>query len=270
MALLPALLGINLWLTALVVPLWLAGGHAALWVWLALPLSPLLLIFRRAGGRGDGRTPPIHEEWPDLLAPLRLLCIVPLCALVPGAEIALGPDARTPRGALFLQAAALLTYLAVQSSHLTRRGAGTTSSRSPGSITTPLVAQEVPRRWLRRIVIYRSLLGYAALLPLLLLYALTQHPPIQRALRLSFPEPTQLSAVQAAACGALGLLLVVLFHGALLAPLRVHLEHDRAVTAELLALRQLARRGRPRPQFYLALVLSLASMILLAYRSLYP
>lgn len=259
MAPLPTLLGINLWLTSLVVPLWLAEGPAPLWVRLALPLVPLLLLLPLLWPRArDG------EERPDLLGPLRLLFVLPLCALVPGSEVALGPDARTPPAALLLQAAALLSYLVVQCHHLTRR------SDLPTVGVTPLATQEVPRRWLRRIVIYRALLGYAAALPALLLYALTQHPPLQRALRLSFPESSQRSAVQAAACGALGLLLVVLFHSALLAPLRVHLEHDRAVTAELLALRQLARRGRPRPQFYLALVLSLASMILLAYRSLHP
>lgn len=269
---LPALLGLNLWFTTLLVPLALARGQAPLWVWGTVPLFPLALFLsgRRPSGDAYAGDAPVVL---DLLAPLRLLA--PLLTLVPGAELAQRPEARTPPALLPLCALSLLAFLAAQSQALSRGG-------PPPLAATPLPPQlgqatpgspinnDLPQRWLRRALVYRGLAVYAAVLPGVLLYGLLLHPPTLHALRQGFSDDAQRASFQAAGCGAVALLLVFVFQLALLGPLRVHLEHDRAVTAEQLALRQLARRGRPRPQFYLALLLSLASMILLAYRSLHP
>ena len=43
---------------------------------------------------------------------------------------------------------------------------------------------------------------------------------------------------------------------------------DRRLSSELQRTARLARRGRPRPQFYLAMLLALLSMALLIHRSL--
>ena len=67
---------------------------------------------------------------------------------------------------------------------------------------------------------------------------------------------------------AAALLWIATFQLCFVRPLRSHLLHDRDVNQGLLVLQKLARRGRPRPQFYLAMLLALGSMILLIFRSL--
>lgn len=267
MHLLAAALGLNLWLLTLGVPLWL-GPHPALIVLVLAPLPPLCLA----------------ALWIDAL-PLRrplLLLGVPLLSFLPVADGPLADAALHPRPAVALQAAVLLAYLVVTSRVLVAAaagaaplGAGVTiaslSDAEPRPLTQPAkepIPAEVPLRWRRRILLYRYLTAFAAFAPALLLYGLDFHPPTQRALRLSFGSPDRVSAVQAAFTAALALLWATCFHHFLAGPLRAHLLQDRRLSSELQRTARLARRGRPRPQFYLAMLLALLSMALLIHRSL--
>ena len=52
----------------------------------------------------------------------------------------------------------------------------------------------------------------------------------------------------------------MLLRAYVLQPLHGHLQHDRDLLAALEADRRHARRGRPRPAFYLAVFVALAAM----------
>ena len=68
-------------------------------------------------------------------------------------------------------------------------------------------------------------------------------------------------AARALFTGLVGLLSLFLFRSYLLPPLEGHLDHDRAVLAQAEATRRLARRGRPRPVFYLWVLVALGAMV---------
>jgi hypothetical protein len=246
-----AALGLNLWLLTLGVPL-LLGPRPAPLVLLLAPLPPLLLLSMRWA--------PLSLRRPALLLG------VPLLSFLPVADGPLADAALHPRAAVALQAAVLLAYLWVVSRSLVQP-----APVAAGAVTlSPLPDRSVPERWRRRMLLYRFLVAFAAVAPALLLYALHLHPPMLRALRLSFGSPDRVSAVQAGLTAALALLWAVVFHSFLAGPLRAHLLQDRALGADLQALQRLARRGRPRIQFYVAMLLALLSMALLIHRSLRP
>ncbi len=260
---LPAVLGINLWLVALVVPYLLALSHARVghgapyWVSAALPLAPILLFSYLR-----------HLRHP--IAATALLCGVPLLCVVPGADGTLLYTS-LPRLAVAIQAVVLLLYLVAAS-----RALSAPCWDGPEAQTTPLQAAEVPLRWRRRVFLYRALFVLCLAVPLVMLYGIDLHPANLRALRLSFGRPgakeagslARISAVQAAATAAVALLWVAAYRVCFLGLLSGHLLHDREVNLHTAALQKEARRGRPRPQFYLAMLLALGSMISLIWRSL--
>lgn len=259
MALWPALLGVNLWLLSTAVPL-LGGPRPALHpAHLLLLLAPALLA---VGLRRQARP----------LTSVLLLCGVPLCALLPGPLGLLGDPTlgAIPRAAVALQGAVLLGYLGVTARLLGAAADGPSAPPSAPLRSVALAAPPMPRRWRRRFAVYRGLLLISAGLPLTLLYALDFHAPTLRALRLSFNDLARQHAFQATAAAALCLMWVFVYQMCFLLPLRVHLDHDRDTVAQIDRLRHAARRGRPRPQFYVAMLLALGSMILLIWRSLHP
>lgn len=257
---LPALLGINLWLITLVVPLLLSRAAPSAVSYFLLPFCPALLLLSLRALRGGSEEPPAWTS-PALLIGVPLLCFLP---------VADGPLAEAmlhPRPAVVGQAAVFLGYLVV----VCRRLAAAPTPDLPAEVTTTaLDPGGIPAHWRRRIFTYRAFFVFSLALPLLLLYAINLHPGTLRALRLSFQGPARIGAVQAAVTAAAALLWVVTYHACLLSPLRSHLEHDRQAHAEIGELRRLARRGRPRPQFYVAMALALGSMIMLIWRSLHP
>jgi hypothetical protein len=256
MPLLPAVLGINLWLLTLAVPLAivLVGPRPAPLYLLLLPLSPALLILGlRLTTRRSGHP----------LAGPALLLGVPLASFLPVADGPLADAALHPRPQLVLLIAALLAYLLAASRTLAAPAGASTAEVA----LTPLQRGPVPRRWRRRMLVYRSLWVFSIAAPLLFLFQLDLRPATLRALHLSFGSPERVGAVQAAATAAFALLWIFTFHFCLGGPLYGHLEQDREVTARIAALRLTARRGRPRPQFYVAMLLALCSMLLLIYLS---
>jgi hypothetical protein len=104
--------------------------------------------------------------------------------------------------------------------------------------------------------------------PALFLYAVALHPDHARALRQLVGTPARLGGLQASLLAAVTMVFCVVFRFAVMAPLAAHLGHDRALRSRIEALRTAGRRGRPRPQLYVAMVLALSSMALLIWWSL--
>ncbi|MCS6913598.1 MAG: hypothetical protein RMK29_09720 [Myxococcales bacterium] len=247
MTLWPAALGLNLWLLTIGVPA-LLGPRPRGPVLVLLPLAPLLLLWLlRPAARG---------------ARLVLLLGVPLATFLPVLDGPLAHAMLHPRPVVALQAAVLIGYL-----WTTSRALAPAPSTPPA---TTLPDSDVPWRWRRRVQIYRLLVAYSIVAPALLLYALLLDPETQRAFRLSFETPERIAGVQAAALSALALLWTTAFHFFLAGPLVSHLLHDRTTAAQIATLRRQARTGRPRPQFYIAMVLAVLSMAMLIHRSLFP
>ena len=74
--------------------------------------------------------------------------------------------------------------------------------------------------------------------------------------------------MRASLTAAVALLWTVLFQVGFVRPLQAHMEHDRDLQAQLARLRQRTRRGRPRAQLYLAMLLALCSTGLLLWWSI--
>jgi hypothetical protein len=266
----PTLLGVNLWLVALLVPLVLARGAASGVLWAAAPLAPLLLL---------------ASLWlrPHRLAQGALVVGVPLLVLLPSAEGSLASAKLHPPAAVAVQLAVLLAYLGAVCGELTRSGTALPATRPGDPAGTARAEEEVPRdqwqqqprvsavvppRVRRRITVYRLLLGMSVAVPLLLLYAINWHPENVRALRAALGSGPRGAAMQAALTAAATMVWSVVFHFCFMNPMDAHLDHDRGLRSRLTAIRHAARRGRPRVNLYIAIGVALLSMGLLLWWSL--
>lgn len=249
----PTLLGLNLWLVGLVVPLVLGRGVVSASAWLFAVPTPLALL----AGLLLRRT---------VLAPGLLLLGVPLLTLLPVAEGALAAPRLHPRPATVLLLGVLAAYLAAASSLLaSRRGA---ASEPPEWQAVAMAPVPTSSRLRRRIATHVLLGLLCAAVPALFFYAITLHPEHVRALRGLVGTPARLGGLQAALLAAVTMVFCVVFRFAVMAPLTAHLAHDRGLRGQLQALRAAGRRGRPRPQLYVAMALALCSMGLLIWWSL--
>lgn len=274
MSLWPTLLGVNLWLIAQLVPLGLSPGEKPLWLLCCVPICPLLLmlcqVFRR------------HQ-----LAQLGLLVGVPLSAWMPSIEGPLAASKLHPPLAVLVQLAVLLLYLALTSAQLATQAPAlipVSAQGSPEDQTQSATRQKSDEAALwrhapielppttsqvkRQLWIYRLLLAMCAAIPLVFLWALDVHVPNLRALRESLGTPQRATAMRASLTAAVALLWTVLFQVGFVRPLQAHMEHDRDLQAQLARLRQRNRRGRPRAQLYLAMLLALCSTGLLLWWSI--
>ena len=274
MSLWPTLLGVNLWLIAQLVPLGLSPGEKPLWLLCCVPICPLLLtlcqVFRR------------HQ-----LAQLGLLVGVPLSAWMPSIEGPLATGKLHPPLAVLVQLAVLLLYLALTSAQLAAQvpalipvseqesrkdqHQGTTRPNSDEAAHwrhSPLELPPMTPKLRRQLWIYWLLLAMCAAIPLVFLWALDVHVPNLRALRESLGTPQRATAMRASLTAAVALLWTVLFQVGFVRPLQAHMEHDRDLQAQLARLRQRNRRGRPRAQLYLAMLLALCSTGLLLWWSI--
>lgn len=269
MPLWPTLCGVNLWLVALAVPLFLAGrGPATLpLVWAAAPLAPLCLFVglrRRQQALGQ----------------VALLLGVPLLAMLPGADGALADARLQPRPAVLLQVALLVAYVASVCRmlatelppRLTDTARPVTKDSAPPRAwqLQPLKAPSLSQRLERRILIQRMLLAYTIVLPALLLYAIDLHPENLRALRAAFGTAKRVGAMEASLTAAITVLCSVVFYFCIMAPLGSYLDHHRQLRGDMQLLRRQARRGRPRANLYIFMLGALLGMILLIIWSLRP
>lgn len=263
MPLWPTLFCVNLWLTALGVPLLLAGAArtASTFVFLAAPLAPICYAL---GLRYR------HNRYGQAA----LLLGVPLLAILPGADGALADPRLQPRPAVLLQVVMLLGYLAAVCQMLATDHARPLVALSEGAApqaakaplpwqVTPLPVKNDSQRLGRRVLVHRLLLAYTLILPSLFIYAIDLHPANLRALRAAFGTLRRVSAMQASLTAGVAVLTSVLFYFCIMAPLSSYLDHHRELRGELQSTRRRARRGKPRASLYLYMVLALSSMVLL-------
>ncbi|MCC6746585.1 MAG: hypothetical protein IT371_02940 [Deltaproteobacteria bacterium] len=104
----------------------------------------------------------------------------------------------------------------------------------------------------------RLLAAFAVLFPAGAIYTLYLNPGVQRDFRAAYPERSTSAALF---LGGLALLLwVALYEWYLARPLRLGLGPDRELEGQLLHLRRVARRGWPRPIFYVWVAIALLLM----------
>ncbi len=242
-----AALGLNVWVTLVLVPALFVGAFRtpAESLLAALPLVPL--------GVGLARRSPVWQ-----------LLAYPAALLVP---IAYAPRVVTGnvhgQWSFLVVSASLVAYLFSVSFF--------SSFRDPmaPSRTRPLSSAQRPiaPRWRRRFRLYYALAVLSALLPGALLYAVNFAPENLQAMRDRFPgRAGSMSALFN--LGVLGLWML-LFSWAFVGVLKRHRTGDPELIAELAQLRKGARRGAPRPLFYFWVTLALGLMgalVFLRYR----
>lgn len=276
--LLPTLLGVNLWLIALLVPLCLGRATASGFAWAVAPLALLALLL----GLG------LRRYRATAASQILLIIGVPLLVFLPTADGALAAAKLHPPSAVMVQLAVLVGYLAAVCAELGRgsqpepaepsaapvytdltgSAAGAAAPPPTGWHSVAAVPTVVSDRLRRRIGVYRLLLAMSVAVPLLFLYAINCHPEHVRALRAALGSPGRAAAMQASLTAFATMLWSVLFHFFFMAAMDAHLDHDRGLRSRLAALRTSSRRGRPRLNLYLAILVALLSMGLLIWWSL--
>jgi hypothetical protein len=242
---LPAALGANLWIVAVVLPIVLAQAWREL-----------------VPGRGPAMLVALILVSPTVLAlglvrrsAIALLMVFPASAALPSLLFADRPTASAASPPFVVSALSLVAYLFAVAHALARAG----SVGDP----QPLAAQRLPEvtmpaRWRRRMRVYRAINLLSVLFPAVLIAYADLYPPTAAAIAKSFGA--RAASAQALITVGIGLLWIGVYRAYLLGPLDGHLHHDRAVRQSVEAARRQARRGRPRPSFYLAVLLALAMM----------
>jgi hypothetical protein len=244
-------LGVNLWVVAVALPLALAAHAYALGSYRSAPLAvvalaPLAVL--AVGAR--------------LRSSVALMAAFPLLALAPQALATAELTARVlPPAASLLAAASLIGFL-VAVAHAQARAERPVEAIPPS--TRRLRQDAPPSRWRRRLRVYRGLVVTAVLFPTALLGAVDLSPSFASSLESSFG--VHAPRAQALATVAVGLLWIVLARSYLIAPLHAHLQHDRDLLAAIEGDRRHARRGRPRPLFYFAVVIALGAMVAVVWQ----
>ncbi len=245
-------LGANLWILVAAVPLGLAGiggplaGVAQLGgvfgLLLLIALAPALLIFG------------ILKR-----SQVLLLAAFPVAAVLPQLLLNAADSTRAlPSAPFLLGALSLAGYLLAAASWLERPVEVAEREGAPQPTRRPIVQAPLPARWKRRFRLYRALAATALLIPgVLFVYAFSS--PIQARFTESFAG--RLEAAQALLAAGIGALSLGLFRAYLVAPLTAHLAHDRDLAAAAERARKQARRGRPRPIFYIVVALALMAMM---------
>jgi hypothetical protein len=121
--------------------------------------------------------------------------------------------------------------------------------------------QPVPVRWRRRFRVYAGLTVLSVVFPLSLVYTVNFSSANKAFLRQLYPGRVE-PFIALLNLGVLALWLG-LFIWVFLGILRPHRVGDRDLAVELAMLRSEAKRGRPRPVFYVGVVTALAFMMLL-------
>lgn len=256
MPLAPTVLGINLWLLLQVVPLWLASDVAPKWLLglAALPLGVLLIGLRLRR---------------HIVGQVTLLIGFPLLLTLVDALGPLGPERLLPQPAVLVKLVVFALYLAAMCRQLSMDASTAETKVSVASwsvkaldVPSPSVKQR------RRRLTHQILLAYCVAMPTLLLYAICLHVPNIRQFLRMLGTMQKVTALQAALLSASTMLWASLFYFGVMRPLKLHVSHDAALRHDLSKLRQVARRGRPRPQLYVAMTVALVGMATLLWLSL--
>ena len=245
---LPLLLGANLWVVAVALPMLLAAHARALGGVSTPGLVAASLLPLVALGVGAWLERVETQAW-------ALLVAFPVLVVAPQALAAADVTARVvPAAATVLAAASLVAYLG----SVVRAQARAERVVEGAAATRRLHQDPVPSRWRRRLRVYRGFAVVALVFPLVLLGVVCLSPSFTASLEPAFGA--QAPRAQAFAAVGVGLLWIVLLRAYVLAPLHGHLQHDRDLLRAMELDRRHARRGRPRPGFYFAVVVALAAM----------
>lgn len=123
--------------------------------------------------------------------------------------------------------------------------------------------QPVPPRWQRRHRIYRALTLLSLVFPATFLYTVNFDSTSEAFLRQMFPgRVAQMTTVLDLAIIAAW---VLIYSYAFLGVLRHHRTGDRALVTELTRIRVHAKRGKPRPAFYVSVLFALGFMLTLLF-----
>jgi hypothetical protein len=236
-----AALGLNLWVTVVLLPGFCVGawGNPLAIAAAIAPLGILLIGLQRRSDR-------------------LLLLGFPLALLFPGS---IYPELIAPHvyGAFrfLLVAASFVGYLLgaafLGSFHEPPEPARNRALASSG--------QPVAPRWRRRFRVYSGATILSTVFPAALFYAVNYDTGNTAFLRELYPG--KLQAFQTLLSLAALALWLVLYLWVFLGMLRPHRTGDRDLVVKLAMLRSETRRGRPRPAFYAGVALSLGFMLLL-------
>ncbi len=231
-------LGVNVWISMVVLPALFVGAHRGATVVTAVLLAPIALV---AG------------LWQR--SQVILLGAFPTAILIP---IALRPEMAASHvyGKLrfVVVAVGLLGYLFGVSFFTTFH-----EPRQPVSERQLTSAREpAPPRWRRRERIYWGLAALAFAVPAYLIWEVSYDPAIQQALAAWYPG--RIALMTTLLMIAAVTLSVVLYAWVFLGVLRPHRTGDRDIVTRLAVARADAQRGRPRLRFYLGVILALGFM----------
>lgn len=257
MPLAPTVLGINLWLLLQVVPLWLAHGTVPQWLYAVTPLPILLLLLGLRFHR---------QVW----AQVALLVGFPLLLTSVDALGSVAHDRLHPLLAVVLKLSVFAAYLATTCNLLAKEPAFG-SALSLTASTWEVTAIEAPpasQKFRRRAATHWLLQALCVAMPSLMLYAICLHQPNVRQFLRLVGSMSKVASLQATILAAVTMLWASLFYFGVMRPLKLHIGHDATLRGELSKLRQAARRGRPRPQLYVAMAVALLGMAALLVFSL--
>lgn len=135
----------------------------------------------------------------------------------------------------------------------------------PPESDRPLASSRRPvaDRWRRRFRVYRALTALSVVFPATLLYTVNFDSTSEGFVRQMFPgRVAQMTTVLNLTIVAAW---VLIYTYAFLGVLRNHRTGDRVLVVDLARIRTDAKRGRPRPAFYVSVVCALGFMLLLLF-----
>lgn len=234
-------LGVNVWISIVLLPgLFVGAFKSSIVVYTAMLPLPILLVglWRRSEAV--------------------LLGLFPAALLLP---IALQPA----MGSAHVYGPVRFSVVAVGLvAYLTGASVFTSFHEAPPPASVRVLSsarQPVPERWRRRFRVYRLLTVIALVYPTVLIYVVNFDDTNQAFIRQMFPGrvASMTTLLNVLVVGA----WLALFFYVFLGVMSPHRTGDRDLVAELGRMKADAKRGRPRPVFYAAVVLALAFMLLL-------
>lgn len=232
-------LGLNLWVTFLLVPLLHLDSPSSGTAWLCVPPLAALAVG------------VVLRNRIVLLAAYPLLLAVP--TLVNPKLV--GVNVYSPL-TFCLVAVSFVAFMVatVMLLEVIHAPAAPAETRSLGQV-------RLDERWRRRVRIHRWLAVLAAVFPALFIFTAFLHPGVQQDLAAYYPRRGTSPQVFA---GILVLLLwLTVFYAYFLSPLKAHVRGDPHLRYELRKIRHEARTGKPRTSFYIFVAMALVFMLLL-------
>lgn len=237
-----AALGVNTWVSLILVPCFLVGAFAKHHSLVALAPVPLVILAVGVWRR----------------SPLWLLLAYPAALLLPVAvDPRIAAEGNVGRLSLLISTLSLVGFL-FGAAYLSSYAATVPAPAARRTLKRSLAAAQ-PSRWRRRRRMYVVFTVFSALFPAALLYQVAFNGTTRAFLAELYPEGRAPAMTALLLLGVLVLWLLLLGH-VVIDPLRQHRTGDRDLVDELDRLRRDSRQASPRLSFYVGVVLALALM----------